>query len=152
MKKNIIISIVAVFALALIASTAMAWGPGYGRGSNVGPGYGTPPVSNLTPEQSSKIQAIREANLNEIAPLREQLYAKTTELRTIWRSQNPDQTQIKALQEDMLNIRAQLQEKATNARSEMSVLLTPEQQAEMNAYGPGMGSGMGRMGGRMGRW
>jgi Spy/CpxP family protein refolding chaperone len=152
MKKNNIIIMVAVFSLALVASTAMAWGPGSNRGPNVGPGYGIPPVSNLTPEQSSKIQAIREANLNEIVPLREQLYAKRTELRTLWHSQNPDQGQIKALQEDMLNVRAQLQEKATNARFEMRALLTPEQQAEMTAYGPGMGSGMGRMGGQMGRW
>lgn len=52
----------------------------------------------------------------------------------------------------MLNVRAQLQEKATNARFEMRALLTPEQQAEMTAYGPGMGSGMGRMGSQMGRW
>lgn len=90
MKKNNIIIMVAVFSLALVASTAMAWGPGSNRGPNVGPGYGIPPVSNLTPEQSSKIQAIREANLNEIVPLREQLYAKRTELRTLWHSQNPD--------------------------------------------------------------
>jgi Spy/CpxP family protein refolding chaperone len=152
MKKNSFIIMVTVFSLALVASTAMAWGPGYGRGSNVGPRCDIPPVSNLTPEQSSKIQAIREANLKEIAPLREQLYAKRTELRTLWHSQNPDQGQIKALQEDMLNIRTQLQEKTTNARFQMRALLAPEQLEQMTAYGPGMGYGMGRMGGRMGSW
>jgi Spy/CpxP family protein refolding chaperone len=151
MKKNIIISIAVVFALVLVISTAMAFGPGYGRGMGSGPGYGSPPVSNLTPEQSSKIQVIQQKNLTEITPLREQLFAKRTELRTLWLSQNPDQAQINALQQDMLDINAQLQEKATNARLAMSKILTPEQQAQLPAYGAGIGPGMGRMGGPIGR-
>lgn len=153
MKKNIIIGMAVVFTLALVISTAMAFGPGSSRGVSGGPEYGVPPVSNLTTEQSSKIQSIQQKNLTEIAPLREQLYAKRTELRTLWTAQKPDQAQIKALQEDMLDINAQLQEKATNARLEMSKVLTKEQQAQLNAYGPGTGRGMGPgMGGRMGRW
>jgi zinc resistance-associated protein len=151
MKKNIIIGMVAVFALALVASATLA-GPGFGRGMGNGPGYGVSPASNLTSEQSSKIQAIQQKNLTEITPLREQLYVKRTELRTLWTSQNPDQAQIKALQQDMLDINAQLQEKATNARLEMNKILTKDQQAQLNSYGPGMGPGMGRMGGPKGRW
>jgi zinc resistance-associated protein len=152
MKKNILIGIVVVFALALVASAAMAWNPGYGRGEGYGPGYGNPPISNLTPEQATKIQAIREAQFKDIAPLQQQLFAKKTELRGLWLSQNPDQAKINALQKDILNIRAQLQEKTTNARFEMRKVLTPEQQAQLSLYGPGMGYGMGRMGGRMARW
>jgi Spy/CpxP family protein refolding chaperone len=151
MKKNIIIVMAVVFTLALVISTAMAFGPGFGRGMSGGPGYGIPPVSNLTAEQSSRIQAIQQKNLTEITPLREQLFAKRTELRTLWTSQNPDQAQINALQQDMLDINAQLQEKAKTARLEMSKILTPEQQAQLPAYGAGMGSGMGRMGGPIGR-
>ncbi len=44
MKKNIIISMVAMFPLVLTASTVMAWGPGHGRGSYVGSWYGIMPV------------------------------------------------------------------------------------------------------------
>jgi Spy/CpxP family protein refolding chaperone len=148
MKKNIVIGMVVVLAVTLIVSAAMAWGPGYGRGVGYGPGFGNPPVSNLTTEQTSRIQAIRQVNFQEIGPLQEQLSAKRTELRNLWVSQNPDQAKITALQKDMLNIRAQLQEKSTNARLEIREVLTPEQQAQIAAYGPGMG----RMGGRMGRW
>ncbi len=151
MKKNIIIGMAVVFTLALAISTAMAFGPGHGRGMSGGPGYGIPPVSNLTAVQSSRIQAIQQKNLTEITPLREQLFAKRTELRTLWTAQNPDQAQIKSLQQDMLDINAQLQEKATSARLEMSKILTPEQQAQLTAYGHGMGPGMGRMGGPKGR-
>jgi Spy/CpxP family protein refolding chaperone len=152
MKKNIIIGMAVVFTLVLVISTAMAFGPGFGRGvSGVPAGYDIPPVSNLTAEQTTKIQALQQKNLIEITPLREQLFAKRTELRTLWASQNTDQAQIKALQQDMLDINAQLQEKATSARLEMSKILTPEQQAQLTAYGRGMGPGMGRMGGPIGR-
>jgi len=148
MKKNIIIGMVAVFALALVASAVFA-GPGLGRGMGYGPGYGVPPVSNLTAEQSSKIRAIQEKNLKDITPLQEQLFAKRTELRTLWSSPNPDQGRINALQKDMLNLNAKLQEKSTSARLEMRKILTPEQQSQLTMAGPGMGYGKG---GRMGRW
>lgn len=149
MKKNIIVGMVAVFAMALVASAALA-GPGFGRGMGYGSGYGVPPVSNLTTEQSTKIQALQQANLKEVTPLQEQLYAKKTEVRTLWSSQTPDQGRIIALQKDILNINAKLQEKSTNARFEMRKILTPEQQAQLTLSGPGMG--MGGKGGRMGRW
>lgn len=151
MKKNIIIGMAVVFTLALVISSAMAFGPGHGRGMSGDPGYGIPPVSNLTAEQSSRIQAIQQKNLTEITPLREQLFTKRTELRTLWTSQNPDQAQIKSLQQDMLDIHTQLQEKATSVRLEMNKILTPEQQAQLTAYGRGMSPGMGRMGGPKGR-
>jgi len=147
MKKNILIGMVAVLVLSMVASAAFA-GPGWGRGMGYGPGCGCLPVSNLTPEQSAKIQAIRLASFKENQPLQEQLFAKKTELRSLWLSQNPDQAKIAALQKEMLDIRAQLQEKSNNARLEVRQVLTPEQQAQIGMYGPGMG----RMGGRMGRW
>ncbi len=152
MKTNILIGMVVTCALVLVGSAAMARGPGYGGGWGYGQGYGVPPVSNLTPEQSSKIQAIQQANLKDVAPLQQQLLAKRLELRSLWLAQNPDQAKINAVQKEMLNIRGQLQDRATNARFEISNVLTPEQRAQLTAYGPGMGPGMGRMGGRMDRW
>jgi zinc resistance-associated protein len=147
MKKNIFISMVAVLALVFVTSAVYA-GPGWGRGQGYGQQYSCPLVSSLTPEQTSRIQTIQQANFQEISPLREQLFAKRTELRNLWVTQNPDQAKITALQKEMLDIRAQLQEKSNNARLEVRQVLTPEQQAQIGAYGPGMG----RKGGRMGRW
>ena len=150
MKAKTLTIVMALFVLALFASAAIA-GPGYGRGMGYGPGYGVPPVSNLTPEQVSKIQGITEAHLKEIAPLQQQMLAKRTELRAAWLSPNPDQAKINALQKDILNLNARLQEKSTSARLEMRKVLTPEQQAQFAVYGPGMGYGRGKMA-RMGRW
>lgn len=150
MKAKTLTIVMALFVLALFASAAMA-GPGYGRGMGYGTGYGISPVSNLTPEQASKIQVIQQANLKDIAPLQQQLLTKKMELRTAWLSQNPDQAKINVLQKDILALNAKIQEKSTNAKLEMRKVLTPEQQAQLSFYGYGTGYGKGKMA-RMGRW
>jgi len=149
MKKTTIITVSLTLALALMATVALAWGPG--RGSGMGPGYGTPAIPNLTAEQSTKIQALQKAHLDEIAPLQQDLLNKKTELRSLWLNPTPDQAKITALQKETLNLQSKLAEKGTNLRLEIRKVLTPEQQAQMAAFGPGMGRGMGKMG-RMGRW
>jgi Spy/CpxP family protein refolding chaperone len=145
MKKTTIIALSLALALALMATAALAWGPG--RGYGMGPGYGTPAIPNLTAEQSSKIQALQKAHLYDIAPLQEDLFKKRTELRSLWLTQNPDQAKITALQKEVLNLQSKLQEKGTNLSLEIRKVLTPEQQAQMAAFGPRMG----KMG-RGGRW
>ena len=149
MKKTTIIGLSLVMVVALMATAAFAWGPG--RGYGMGPGYGTPAIPNLTAEQSSKIQALQKAHLDETTPLQQDLLKKRTELRGLWLTQNPDQAKITALQKEILNLQAKLQEKGTNLMFEIRKVLTPEQQAQMTAFGPGMGWGKGHMG-RMGRW
>jgi len=151
MKAKVFGILMAVIVLAFLTSVAMAKGPGYGWGMGYGPGYGVLPVSNLTPEQASKIQSIQQAYLKEIAPLQQQILAKRTELRAAWLSPNPDQAKINALQKDILNLSAKIQEKSTNARLEIRKVLTPEQQAQLAVYGPGIGYGKGKMA-RMGWW
>jgi Spy/CpxP family protein refolding chaperone len=149
MKKITIIGLSLMLALALMATAALAWGPG--RGYGMGAGYGTPAIPNLTVEQSSKIQALQKAHLDEIAPLQQDLFKKRTELRSLWLNQNPDSAAITAKQKEILNLQTQLQEKGTNLRLEIRKLLTPEQQAQLATFGTGFGPGMGKMG-RGGRW
>ncbi len=151
MKKTTITALSLTLALALMTTAALAWGPG--RGYGWGPGYCTPAIPNLTAEQSSKIQALQKAHLDEIAPLQQDLFKKQTELRSLWLTPNPEQAAITAKQKELLDLRNKLQEKGTNFRLETRKLLTPEQQAQIGTYGYGMGfgRGMGKMG-RMGRW
>ena len=151
MKKTMIVGLSLTLALALMTTAALAWGPGFGRGFGAGLGYGTPPIPNLTAEQSSQIQALQKAHLDEIAPLQEELYKKRTELRSLWLTPNPDQAAITAKQKEILNLQTNLQEKGTNFRLEIRKLLTPEQQAQLATFGPGFGPRMGKMG-RGGRW
>lgn len=168
MKKMI----VAVVMVALLAAAGVAMAQGWGRGGGYGPGGGAGPCGagpcgpgygpgygpgagfgpglNLTPEQSQKMQAMRENFFKESLPLRNELQVKQLELRTLWAQANPDQEKILAKQKEVNALRAQLQEKATQHRLEMRKVLTPEQQAQMGAYGPGFGPGSGRGYGRMG--
>jgi Spy/CpxP family protein refolding chaperone len=150
MKKTII-GLSLTLALALMATVALAQGPGFGRGfgPGYGAGYGYQAIPNLTAEQSAKIQALQKAHLDETAPIQQQLLAKRTELRTLWLNPKPDQASIAAKQKEILGLQSQLTEKATNLRLEIRKVLTPEQQAQMGAFG--YGPGMGKMG-RMGRW
>lgn len=148
MKKTIILALSMVLAVAFIGSVALA-GPGFGRGFGGGYGYGYPAILNLTAEQSAKIQTLQKAYLDETALLQQQLLVKRNELRSLWLNPKPDQASIAAKQKEILSLQTKLAEKATNLRLEIRKVLTPEQQAQMGAFG--YGPGMGKMG-RMGRW
>ena len=146
MKKTIVIGLSLVLGLALVATVALAWGPGFGPGFGRGfggPAYGSPPIPNLTAEQSAQIQALRDGFLKEIEPLQKELYPKGQELRSLWQSPNPDQTAIAAKQKEISNLQSQLQEKATSLGLEIRKVLTPEQLAQLPAAGRGFGPGMG---------
>jgi Spy/CpxP family protein refolding chaperone len=161
MKKTIIIGLSLVLGLALVATVALAWGPGFGPGFGRGPGgpaYGSPPIPNLTADQSAQIKALRDSFLKETEPLQKELYAKGQELRALWSTQNADPTAIKAKQNEISDLRSQLQDKATNLGLEIRKVLTPEQLAQLPAFSQGarfghhgMGFGPPMMGPR-GRW
>ena len=146
MKKTIIIGLSLVLALALVATVALARGPGFSRGFGCGPGYGTPPIPNLTADQSAQIKALRDSFLKENEPLQKELYAKGQELRKLWATQNADPAAIKAKQNEISDIRSQLQDKGTNLGLEIRKVITPEQLAQMPAISEGAGFGPHGMG------
>ena len=150
MKK--LMTVVAVIALAaIVASPAMAY-----RGMRVGYGYGPGNVAdigaardlNLTAEQTAKINAMREAHLKDIKPLQDQMLSKSGELRSLWLAATPDREKINALQKEAQGLRDQMTDKFTTYRLAVLQVLTPEQQAKVQAYG--IGRGMARMGGGAG--
>jgi Spy/CpxP family protein refolding chaperone len=150
MKKTLIVGLSLALGLALVATVALAWGPGFGprfgRGFG-GPAFGVPPIPDLTAEQSAQIQALRDGFLKELEPLQKELFAKGTELRSLWSSSNPDQAAVTAKQEEIQDLRSKLQEKATSLGLEIRKVLTPEQLAQLPAFsqdsasGPGAGFG-----------
>jgi len=162
MRKTFVVGLCLALGLALVATVALAWGPGFGprfgRGFG-GPANGVPPIPNLTDEQSAQIQALRDGFQKQIEPLQQELFTKGTELRSLWSSPNPDSAAVTAKQKEIRELQSKLQEQATGLGLEIRKVLTPEQLAELPAFGPGPGFGprMGfnpRMGmrGPMGRW
>ena len=150
MKKTI----VAVFVIALMATSGLAVAQGWGKGEGMMPGHGGPghgpggwtAALNLTPEQNQKIQELRAAHFKETIPLRNELMGKRLELRALWAQTEPDQGKILAKQKEINALMAQLQEKGTKHRLEMRQILTPEQRAKLGTFagrrggfGPGHG-------------
>ena len=152
MKKTIV-AIGLVGAMALSAATAFAWGPGggrgmgrgYGYGPGQGPGYG-PAVAapTLSAEQAQKLQKIQADRYAEAAKVRTEMVTKRTELQALFREPNLDRAKIEAKQKELAALQAQLQEKGLAARTAVAEVLTPEQRAQLPAYGPSMGRGFGR--------
>ena len=149
-----------VGALVLVASAAFAWGPGWGRGygphgyvpgygppawaPGAGPGYGPGlPVANLTADQIAKIEKIRSDRYAEMTKVRTELFAKRTELQALFREPTLDQAKIAAKQKEIAALQAGMQEKALAARTAVAEVLTPEQRAQLPAFGPGLGPGFG---------
>jgi Spy/CpxP family protein refolding chaperone len=142
MKKTMVaVGFVGVMALTTV--TAFAWGPGMGRGFGYGYGPGAA-VPNLSTEQIAKLQKIQGDRYAEMAKLRNEMFAKRTELQALFREPALDQAKIAAKQKEITALQAQMQEKALATRTAVAETLTPEQRAQLPAYGPGMGAGFGQ--------
>lgn len=152
MKKLIVLAL--AVGMMFTGSLALAGSRGWGQG--MGPGYcwSNAGASNLdlTDEQSAKLQTMRENYLKEITPMQNQAVALRSEMRLLWNAAGPDRENILAKQKELSGIQTQLDEKATRYRLDCREILTPEQQAKMAAFGPGMGRGNGQMWKHGGRW
>jgi Spy/CpxP family protein refolding chaperone len=150
MRKTVV-ALGLVSVMALTAATAFAWGPGGGRGMGMGygpgHGYGQGPgvtAPNLSAEQTAKLQKIQSDRFAEMAKVRTEMVTKRTELQALFREPALDHAKIAAKQKELTTLQAQMQEKGLAARTAAAEVLTPEQRAQMPAYGPGMGSGFGQ--------
>ena len=146
MKRTVIALGLAV-AVALGATYVFAGGPGFGPGKgprNCGGGWGT---ENLTSEQQTKMEELRQQHHNEVAPLRDKMVSLRQELQTLWSDPKADPKVIQAKAKEMNDLRDQMQDIMVEFRLETRNLLTPDQIQAMGAgcgQGPGFGRGQGR--------
>jgi Spy/CpxP family protein refolding chaperone len=138
MKKTMIIGLSLALGLALMVTTATAWGPEFYPGSGMRPEFGLS-LPILGEKQFYKVEALQEAFLKETEPFQHDLLTKKTELRILELAPYPDLTAVKAKQEEIRNLRSRLREKVANLRFEVWKILNPEQRAQFDAYGPGIG-------------
>jgi Spy/CpxP family protein refolding chaperone len=146
MRKNatIIGTLILVAAIAIpVFAYERGWGTGRGMGVALEAGQAPYPccenIANLTPEQSAKLKELREKHDNDVLPLRNELIAKRAELRSLWSQGNPDQSAIKAKQQEVNDLRTKLQDRMTEYRIEVGKILTPEQQAQLQSSRPAWG-------------
>jgi hypothetical protein len=71
------------------------------------------------------------------------MFTKASELQGLFREPALDQTKIAAKGKEIEVLRAQMSEKALAARTAVAEVLTPEQRAQIPAFGPGIAPGFG---------
>jgi protein CpxP len=144
--KKVTWTVIAVLFVAVVATSAFAFG--WGRGPGYGPcargDFQGPAGLNLTTEQTAKIKEMRETQRKEMKPLREQMFTKRDEIRKLWLEPNPDQAKITAAQKEMRSFRDQMEDRMTAYHLESVKILTPEQREKIGSFGQGRGSGHGR--------
>jgi len=135
MKRTLsILGVVALLA-GLIATQAMAFGPGGGRGNGNGPAY----YQALAPEKQAAVAKIMDEHQAKMFSLREDLWAKQTELDAL---KGNDTKRIQALVNEMKDIH-------TKMYTEREALRQKLEAEGVVMGGPGMMGGQGR-GGRGG--
>jgi len=158
MKKTAI-GISIVVALLVTASLAFAQGPGYGRGYGyaAGPSYGClyAPNFNLTAEETTKLNGLRQGFVNETLPIRNEMAAKALEIRTLMAQPGSDAAMIAAKQREISSLQQTLQERSLAYQFDARNILTPQQLSALppgcglgfaagTGYGAGYGGGYGR--------
>jgi len=151
--KKVTLTLMALFLAAAVATTALAYGPGRGPGKGFSGwcdargnarGYA---ALNLSEDQKTKLNTLRENHWKDVAPLREQMTAKRDALRKLWLEPNPDQAKITAAQKELRTLRDQMQDKGTASRLEKLKVLTPEQREKIASFSGRKGFMSGKFGG-----
>ena len=152
-----------------IAAPVLAHDPGRGRGrhmtgysgggSDYCPQYGKGD-GKLTEEQRGKLDSLNQKFYDEAAKLRNEIQAKSVELNTLLNSSTPDAEKARALQKEISDLRAKIDQARIDFQLETQKI-NPDARfsggygrgygRHMKGYGQGMGSGhMGGYGQGMG--
>lgn len=146
------LAITSTIILLVMVMAPLAFGQGRGMGRGMGQGQGTcywgdvTAMSdlNLTEEQTTKINALRNTHLKEIKPLQDMLFSKGGELRLLWLQTDPDRDKVMVMQKEIRTLRDQMQDKSTDYRLAILKILTPQQRNKLlSRRGVGFGSGPG---------
>ena len=81
----------------------------------------------LTPEQESKLKANREEHHSEMEKLHEQIKAKKEELKQALDQPTVDEAKVRALHNEMKELKSQMEDGRFNGILEVRKILTPEQ-------------------------
>lgn len=141
--KKLTLAVMTALLVAVVATSAFGFGRGPGYGPCARGDFKGPAGLNLTADQTAKMKEMREAQWQEMKPLREQMFTKRDELRKLWLEPTPDQEKIVAAQKEMRLLRDQMQDKMTAYRLEAAKVLTPEQREKIGSFGQGRRHGRG---------
>jgi len=154
--KRLVTVLGIVLLAGVIAIPVLAHGPGWGRGRHMmgdwgnRPGYGSEygrGYDRLTEDQRNQLDQLNQLNrrsYDETAKLRNQLWDKSGELNTLLNSSNPDVDKARALQKEISELRAKLDQVRINFELEANKI-NPDLRFG-HGYGRGWGHHMGGYG------
>ncbi len=126
--------------------------PGAPSGDGLFPGC--PLNLNLTQEQTTKLQELRNSFFKDTAGLRSDIFKKEQDMDVLMLEKSIDTEKAKKLQDEISGLHAQIAQKRLQAQLDARKLLTPEQIAQLPpgcnmGFGPGgKGCGFGPGGGK----
>jgi Spy/CpxP family protein refolding chaperone len=147
MKRTMVI--LAAVAVLLGVTYVYAQGPGFGPGRGYGAfwGSGRGAGVSLTPEQRTQFRELHKKFFDETAPLRESIFAKRQELRSLWTDPNAKPEDIAQKEKELRTLQDQMRDKVVQYKLDARKDLTPEQ---LSQFAPGQGRGFRRGYGRGG--
>ena len=115
MKRTVVI----IGSLALVGALAAgAWAGPWGQGRGYGPGNCPGPggqYQKMSKEEFAQLKQKRAAFMKDTMELRQKMAVKGIELRTLAVQPTPDEAKIKALRDELIEMRAELAKKANDA-------------------------------------
>ncbi len=112
-------------------------GGGYGPGMMGGYGQG-PAGLNLTQDQVSKIEKIREDLFKANEPLAQQMFQERNKMQEAYMDGNSDPEKIKKAFANMSDLQKKMFDARINAQKRMDDVLTKEQRQQQRTWGGGM--------------
>jgi len=164
---------VGVVALAVLATSVLAVGPGsrsggpgqacqdcpgYGAGSGAGPcsgsGYGPgggrgfgrmAEELNLSKDQLDKLAEMRKRHWDDVQPLRDEMFKKRQEMRDLFTNPGSTDGAILAKQTELNKLQQTMRDKMVQFKLEQRKVFTPDQLEKMKdlPYGHGKGGRQG---------
>ena len=130
----LLILVVSMFILAMGISWAA--GPGYSRNGNDipcdGPRWGAKAAGkglDLSETQRSEIMALRNAEREKLAPLREKLAESREAMRLTLQSDQVDENRLRELARTHADLKVEMQLAKRQFQQQIETILTPEQLA-----------------------
>lgn len=139
-RMNILTLSLALAALLGLANLASAQGPMMGGpGMMGGYGYGMGMISGLTPEKQAAVQKLYTDYSLATEPVRQQLFAKQSELNTLYYSGTTDTAKVQALAREIGDLNTKLYSAQANLRKQLAAEGVPASGMGMGGMGMGMG-------------
>ncbi len=140
MKKPMI-AITALLAVAFLATNAFSWGHGgSGRGCSNGYGAkGNSAYNQLTAEQKTQLNTLRQQFVDETYETRSAMMTKHQELRMLLETSSPDKAKLDTLITEVSDLKKGFQIKRVDF-----ILAAKKIAPELNMSGFGKGQGFGR--------